>query len=201
MKKTILLNIAATITLAMILSSCNRSTKSVTVNGKSYEVDTFVVNHYDEIRIQDALKRDAFVQQIIRPTNSSSFGQKKAEVHWRAFDENTKSLDFAEEVGEVTVVHYEHGLEIIKDGQSWYYDGFEYDDYNLLLISAGMAILHRPRWEPVKIDFPSALRGRYLYPTNQEWDEYFSVYNYVLYKWNINRISDALVYPNPIKKY
>ena len=201
MKKSIFLSIAAAIVVAMTFGSCNNSTKSVKVGGQSYNVDTFVVAHHLESRVEEALLRDNFMQNKVLPTDASSFGEKKAEVCWRAFVEDVQNWNFVQEVGKVTVVHYENGLEIVKDGRSWFYDGFPYEEANLLHISGGLSILHQPRWEPVELDFiGSGLQFKYIYPQNSS-SETFYILSQALDNLDINRIGQVLASANAIKRY
>lgn len=137
----------------MTFSSCsNNSKSSIVVDGKSYSVDKFLLEHYTETHVKQALKRADAQVNVVRPTDASSFGAKKAEVTWYAYEEDLKSDLFVNKVGTVTVVHYENGIEIIKDGQHWFYDGFTYTrEWNMWSITASIAILDRSRWEPTRI--------------------------------------------------
>lgn len=202
MKKTLFLSIIGAIAIVMNFISCNQAKKNLVVNGITNSVDTFVVNHYSEHRIEGAISRDVATRDIIFPTDASSFGQKKAEVRWRAFDEDMQAVGHVREVGKVIVVHYEHGLEIIKDGQSWFYDGFEYDEDNLIDITAGISVLHRPRWEPVTFSYKgSLLVFEYSYPIQCQGQEWFSIGEDMRYDLNISNRGDVLDNPHAIKKY
>lgn len=202
MKINLILSIIGAIALVMNFSSCNQTKKTVEVDGIAYSVDSFIVNHYSEHRIEGAISRDVTMQNIIFPSDARYFGRKKAEVRWRAFDEDMQAVGHVREVGKVIVVHYEHGLEIIKDGQHWYYDGFEYDEDNLTDITAGISVLDRPRWEPVTLSFKgSFLVFDYLIPIRHPGQEWFDIGEDMLYNLEINYKTDALDYPNAIKKY
>jgi hypothetical protein len=148
-----ILSIIGAIALLMTFSSCsNNSKSSIVVDGKSYSVDKFLLEHYTETHVKQALKRADAQVNVVRPTDASSFGAKKAEVTWYAYEEDLKSDLFVNKVGTVTVVHYENGIEIIKDGQHWFYDGFTYTrEWNMWSITASIAILDRSRWEPTRI--------------------------------------------------
>lgn len=148
----------------MTFSSCsNNSKSSIVVDGKSYSVDKFLLEHYTETHVKEALKRADAQVNVVRPTDASSFGAKKAEVTWYAYEEDLKADLFVKKVGTVTVVHYEKGIEIIKDGNSWFYDGFEFREWNMWSITASIAILDRPRWEPTRIKFTEGVDFKYLY--------------------------------------
>lgn len=199
MDKKLILSIVVAIASTMTFSSCNGNSKSSNSGEGPGKVDSYAETHYSESQIKEAIQRDIDVQNFIRPTDASSFGEKKAEVKWRAFEKDMKEKIFVKEKGEVIIIHYEHGLEIIKDGQHWFYDGFEYDDYNISSISAGIAILHRPRWEPVCARFSGAdLLFEYLYPIGHKTIETFFIAETILEILNINRIGDIIL---SVKKY
>ncbi len=194
MNKKVLLSIIGAIALVMTFGSCKGNSQSSNSEEGPGKVDSYVETHYPETQVKKALQRDIEVQRVIRPTDASNFGVKKAEVQWRAFEKDMQVRHFVREVGKVTVIHYEHGLEIIKDGQSWYYDGFEYDEYNISSISAGIAILHRPRWEPVLVRFSgSDLLFEYLYPIGHTSIESFMISESDLYELGINYITDVVI--------
>lgn len=177
-------------------------TTTVDVDGQSYEVNKDIVARYTDTQISAALRRNAAAQA--RPTDASSFGAKKAEVKWRAFDYDIRKADFISEVGVVTVVHYEHGLEIIKDGTSWFYDGYQYEKVNIMNVAAAPAILDSPRWEPVDIRFNvSSWILEYTYPEGHAGtgSETISLNSFDLKKVNVNGIGDMLSYPDAIKEY
>lgn len=201
MRKELLLSIIIAIAVLMTFSSCVGNPK--TANGEdSGAVDEYVKTHYPESQVKGAIQREKEVQELVRPSDASSFGKKKAEVRWRALINDRTADHFVIEDGAVTVVHYEHGLEIIKDGASWYYDGFEYSENNIWNIGAGLSILHRPRWEPVNIIFSSTdLRFEYLYPVGHNNSEHFIIAESELYNLDINQRGDMLKYPNPITKF
>lgn len=194
MNKKVLLSIIGAIALVMTFGSCKGNSQSSNSEEGPGKVDSYVETHYSEIQVKEALQRDIEVQRVIRPTDASNFGVKKAEVQWRAFEEDMQVRHFVREVGKVTVIHYEHGLEIIKDGQHWFYDGFQYDDHNISSISAGMAILHRPRWEPVCARFSGAdLLFEYLYPIGHTSIESSFIAESDLYELGINGIGDIII--------
>ena len=202
MNKKLFLSIVVAIVATMTFSSCKGNSQSSNSEEGSGKVDSYVETHYPETQVKKALQRDIEVQTVIRPTDASNFGSKKAEVHWRALINDRTEDNFVKEDGMVTIVHYEHGLEIIKDGVSWFYDGFEYSEANVMQIGAGLSILHRPRWEPVNIRFSSTdLLYEYLYPVGHKSSESFIIAESELYKLDINQRGDILKYPNPITKY
>jgi len=160
-----ILSIIGAIALLMTFSSCsNNSKSSIVVDGKSYSVDKFLLEHYTETQVEQALKRADAQINVVRPTDASSFGVKKAEVSWRAFEKDLKADNQTKEVGTVTIIHYENGIEIIKDGNTWFYDGFEFREWNMWSITASIAILDRPRWEPTRVKFTDiGVEFEYLY--------------------------------------
>lgn len=193
MRKNVFLIIIGTIALVFELSSCNFATKRMNVDGVSQDIDTFVINHYHKNRIEKALQRDAAMNNVVFPTDARYLGVKKAEVTWRAFDEDFHHI--YRDLGVVTVVHYEHGLEIKKDGQSWYYDGIEYNEDNLTDISAALSILHRPQWEPALIGYKfNHYTYEFLYPLGNTVSETVSIIGEALYdKYKINYKTDLIV--------
>ena len=180
------------VSLIIMISSCKKSKVTVYAGGYACEVDTFAVNHYSKIRINQAIERNDYVQSVNRPSNSSSFGNKKAEVRWRVFSEDQKASRLYKIEGEATVVHYEHGIEIIKDGNSWFYDGFEYNEDNLTDISAAKSIFNE--WEPVKIGYNgSDLAYTFLYPRHYHGFEEYFIMQSDLKDIHINLYTDALI--------
>ena len=185
MSKKLFLSIVGAIVLAMTFTACSTNngkgsflnTTTIDVDGKSYSVDKSILEHYTETHVKQALKRADVQKDIMRPADASTFGAKKAEVEWCAFEEDLKADKFAKKVGTVTVVHYEDGLEIIKDGQSWFYDGFSYREENIRSISASLAILDSPRWEPAKIKLTDlGVEYEYLYLKNYNgWERWIMV--------------------------
>ena len=159
------MSIIGGIALVMTFTACsNNSKSSIVVDGKSYSVDKDILEHYNEIQVGQALKRADAQINVVRPTDASTFGAKKAEVKWRAFEDDLKADNQTKEVGTVTVIHYENGLEIIKDGNSWFYDGFEFDEWKMWCITASIAILDRPRWEPTRVKLTDiGVEFEYLY--------------------------------------
>lgn len=159
------MSIIGAIALILTFTACSNSSKSsIVVDGKSYSVDKFLLEHDNEIHVKQALKRADAQVNVVRPTDASSFGAKKAEVTWYAYEEDRKANLFVNKVGTVTVVHYENGIEIIKDGNSWFYDGFEFREWNMWSITASIAILDRPRWEPTRVNFTDiGVEFKYLY--------------------------------------
>lgn len=159
-----ILSIIGAIALVMTFTACLNNSKSyIVVDGKSYSVDKFLLEHYTETHVKQALKRADAQVNVVRPTDASSFGAKKAEVTWYAYEEDLKADKFVNKVGTVKVVHYENGIEIIKDGNTWFYDGFEFREGNMRSITASIAILDRPRWEPTRITFTEGVDFKYLY--------------------------------------
>ena len=204
-----LLAVAAVLTLAFgscsgksksPLSMLESSTEKFEVDGQSFDVDTAIANHYIEDRIIGALKRKIAQKNKVLPTDASTFGKKIGEVHWRAFEDDMKDENLVREVGEVTVVHYEKGLEIIKDGKSWFYDVYKYDKaHQFIHITAGISILDRERWEPVYLSttLNNCYMFEYMYPEDCYGVEFYSFIPSMLRTINVNNISDMWLPPYP----
>lgn len=194
-----ILSIIGAIALLMTFTACSNSSKSsIVVDGKSYSVDKFLLEHYTETHVKQALKRADAQVNVVRPTDASSFGAKKAEVTWYAYEEDLKSDLFVNKVGTVTVVHYENGIEIIKDGNTWFYDGFEFDEWNMWSITASMAIMDRPRWEPTRIKFTEGVDFKYLYMKDYNGFESWGMTSIAREKFGIKDKNDMIL---EYKKY
>lgn len=199
MNKKLFLSIIGAITLVMTFTAClNNSKTTVEIDGKSYDVDTFVVNHYTKTQVGEALKRSEAQKYVVRPTDASKFGAKKAEVCWVAFEDDLKAD--CQKVGTVTVVHYENGLEIIKDDQHWFYDGFPWEgEWKMWKTTASVAILDRPRWEPTDIKFTDiGVEFEYLYMKGYNGFESWIMSSYDREKFGIKDEDDIILY---YKKY
>lgn len=156
-------------------SSC---TKTVSINGVEYKIDCYSADNYSTMQqIHGALLREAYLGDVQRPVDASSFGKKTAELEWRAFKNPTKdesnpgSLKLTPiPAGTVTVIHYERGLEVKKDGKSWFYSAdwlyegnkfgdtpqdvfnfWEKEERTEPQISAVESILHPGVWEPATV--------------------------------------------------
>lgn len=175
--------------VAAVISSCagngnndpktanDDSKVSMKIDGVTAEVDTFTVNHYPDYVIKDALEREEHIKDLVRPTDASTFGQKKAKVVKRAFNANV------EEKGVVTIIFYEKGLEIIKEDKSWFYDRFIYDDFferSIRFVSAAESILHPGVWEPIWTDYllTKSWECHYIYDGDYEGRECFYIREY-----------------------
>lgn len=193
--KKLFLSIFGAIALMITCTACSDSkTTWVKVNGKMYSVDTFVVNHLTPEGVERAIIRAEALKDVIRPSDASSFGAKKAEVIWYAFEEDMKADLFVRKAGTVTVVHYESGIEIIKDGKSWFYDGFEYDICNLRYITACIENLERSRWEPAGvITTDIGVRYEYLCTKDNILSELWLIPNYEREKLGIKSVKDIIV--------
>ena len=184
----------------MTFTACSNNNKaSIMVDGKSNSVDKYLLEHYTETHVEQALKRADAQINVVRPTDASTFGAKKAEVSWRAFEEDLKADNQTKEVGTVTIIHYENGLEIVKDGNSWFYDGFEFREPNMWNISASIAILDRPRWEPTHVKFTDiGVEFEYLYLKDYNGWERWIMVSYAREKYGIKDVDDMIL---KYKKY
>lgn len=207
MKKKLFFIIVTAIAVSITFTACNSkgsqssSDSGTEENAQSYDLD-LLKKQYTQQRIDAALKRNIAVQNTVRPSDASTFGAKKAEVKWRAFEEDLSIDNLIREVGIVTVVHYEKGVEIIKDGTSWYYDGINYEKSNLMHVSAALAILDQPRWEPTYVQFSgTSLYCKFIYPEGHDEEESFFLFAFVLRSVDVNGIGDMLSYPDAIKEY
>ena len=194
------MSIIGAIALVMTFTACsNNSKSSIVVDGKSYSVDKDILEHNTETHVKQALKRADAQINVVRPTDASTFGAKKAEVKWRAFEYDLKADNFTKEVGTVTVIHYENGLEIIKDGNSWFYDGFEFEEWKMWRITASIAILDKPRWEPTDITFTDCgVEFEYLYLKNYNGWERWIMVSFAREKFGIKDEDDMIL---EYKKY
>lgn len=177
------------LSLITIISSCDQSKVTVyTEDGCAHKVDTSIMNQYGEVIVKRALKRDRLYSEENLPKDASNFGEKKAEFKWRAFIKDLNADNFFREEGFVTVVHYEKGLEIIKDGQHWYYDGYDFEEGNVNRYSGALSVLHSPRWEPVKVR--GDLSFEYDYPKDNNCLECFHISGTSAYNLKLNQLSD-----------
>lgn len=162
---------------------------TVTIDGKKVEVDTFTAKHYNKVYIDGALVREAYICKTTKPLSASSFGKKKAEQVWRAIRIN------ASEVGTVTVVYYEKGVEIIKDGQHWFYDGFQFTERYLRILSASESVLHPGVWEPVyaEIDYQGTFTFTFAYTGGCPDKEFIAFFDYQRQDLGITKIKDLII--------
>ncbi len=172
------------------------STTTVKIDGKSVEVDTFTAKHYTNDAIAEALVREKFTSKLPKISSASGFGKKKAEVVWRAFAPHGFSIDFVE-YGRATVVHYEKGIEIIRDGNSWFYGNIPYDGPSSIFhITAVESVLHPGVWEPAYADLSfggSDLELHFLYKGACKEDHWILFYDFQQKKYGINSNSDMQI--------
>ena len=194
MKKILFLTglvMAAVIVLGACSGSGGKKTK-IDVMGETVKVDTFTANHYNLYVINEALKRDKYVQKVTKPSSAKDFGRRLSEITWKAVKPDKKVA------GEVTILLYERGLEVVKDGKSWFYDfaNISYDgDKNL--ITATESILYPGVWEPAAVSINTAggddIQYWYIYDCGCEEKERFYLSKYDRRKLQIKTIPDLIV--------
>lgn len=138
--------------VAVVLFSCSNKQLengkvAIRIDGEKYVVPAETVEKFTESDIKLAWDRYNYLQEnnIKPPKDASEFGLKLFELYWKAVDRNCKVI------GLVTVVHYEKGVEVVKDGKSWFYD-FK----NFVMVSprrfefyAMESVMQPGVWEPV----------------------------------------------------
>jgi len=112
---------------------------------------------------------------------------------WKAFTPE-KKFD-----GEVTVIYYEKGVEIVKNGKSWYYD-YAHMSYigEKILITGTASVLYPGVWEPAVVSFAQGLYSReieywYIYDCGYKDRETFYMFDFQQEKLGIKRLSDLIV--------
>jgi hypothetical protein len=173
-------------------SGADRKTK-IEIKGQTVEVDTFTARHYGENKIYDALQRDEFVKKVSKPKDAKNFGKKLSLTIWKAFTPE----DIFD--GEVSVVYYEKGVEIVKNGKSWYYD-YAHMSYigEKNLITGTASVLYPGVWEPAVVSFAQGLYSReieywYIYDCGYKDRETFYMFDLQQEKLGIKRLSDLIV--------
>ncbi len=164
--------------------SAGDETVEITIMDGHYTVNRYTAETYSGIQqIRGALMREQNLEGVAQPTDASTFGKKTAEFEWKAFknptkDKNDRSVLDKTPVsaGTVKVIHYEKGIEVVKDGKSWFYDAAHLYSANNIgdtpeeiftfwaqkerqdpKISASESILHPGVWEPVVVSFSNIL--------------------------------------------
>ena len=177
------------------------STTTVKIDGKSVEVDTFTAKHYIEMHIAEALVREKFTSKLPKISNASGFGKKKAEVVWRTFAPHGINFSLIE-YGKATVIHYQKGVEIVRDGKSWYYANIPYDGLSSIFhITAVESVLHPGVWEPAYANLSfggSDLEIHFLYKGACKEDHWMTFYDFEQKKYGINSNSDMQI---SVKEY
>ena len=178
------------------------STTTVKIDGKSVKVDVFVADHYDEDEIAEALVREKFTAKLPKITDASSFGKKKAEVVWRTFAPHDIDAMLIE-YGQATVIHYEKGIEIVRDGRSWYYGNISYEDISSIVhVTAVESVLHPGVWEPAYLEVAPGshpnLRFHFLYKGACKEDHWILLYDFQQKRYGINSNADMQI---SVKEY
>lgn len=159
--------------------SASDETVEITIMDKSYTVNRYTAENYDpKLQIYGALLREQNLDGVIQPTDASTFGKKTAEFEWKAFKNPTKDKNNPSvldktlvSAGTVKVIHYEKGIEVVKDGKSWFYDAaylyksdesdsspvgvfvvMERKEMEEPCLSATESILHPGVWEPSTVE-------------------------------------------------
>lgn len=190
MKHLVLL--AGLVMAAAVCSCTSKGKTSLEINGKTVRVDTFTANHYTKFEIGAALARDSVVRKVKKPTSAADFGKKKYAIEWKAVNHKLEAN------GTVTVIHYEKGVEIVKDGKSWFYDfaNFRDDDCQNGCWSAAESVLYPGVWEPTGIIVSSIAKNlifSYMYTCKSDKYEVFGFFPYEYEEKNISSIEDLIV--------
>lgn len=175
------------------------STKIVKINGKSVEVDAITAKNFTPTKIGEAIVREKFTSQLPKITNASSLGKKRAEVVWRAIVPRINS----EDLGKVSVTYYDKGVQITKDGKSWFYGGIKYEGLSTLYhVTATESVLHRDVWEPVYVEVAVGnrpdFRYHFLHKGKCKEDHWLLLLAFDREEFNINSISDLQI---SVKEY
>lgn len=187
MRKMLFLLACLVMVSVMACSSSDRK-KTAEVWGEKVRVDTFSLSHYHPRTIHIALERDKYVSKVSKPKSASSFGKKLSETVWKAVMEDKT---FA---GEITIVRYEKGLEVIKDGQSWFYDFEHMSCGSKALFSAAEVILSPGEWEPVVVSQSDQdICFRYAYDCGWPDTQEFYMWDYEQKKFGIKGIDDLII--------
>lgn len=164
----------------------------IKMGDREVEVDTFIFNNYGEKKIYKAMQRDEYVKKVSKPKSAKEFGKKLSQTVWKAYAPRGIMI------GEVVVVCYEKGVEVDKDGKSWFYD-FAHMSYkgDKAAISATESVLHPGVWEPVGVSINtvggSDIEFQYLYDCGCPEEEVFYMFDYKQKKFNTYKIQDLIV--------
>ncbi len=164
----------------------------IKIGDREVEVDTFIFNNYGEKKIYKAMQRDEYVKKVSKPKSTAGFGRKLSRTVWKAYAPRDIFI------GEVIVTCYEKGVEVNKDGKSWFYD-FAHMSYkkDKALISATESVLYPGVWEPVavsvnKVGSPG-FKFLYIYDCGSPETEEFYMFGYEQKKFNTYKIEDLIV--------
>lgn len=196
---------------ALSCVSCSNKSEKVTVSqsspttdfktesGETVELDSFVVNHYNHLCINEALAREQFVSKVQKKQNAADFGKKRFVIKAKTLSQydvpvGTKGTPN----GEVSVIHYQKGVEVVRDGKSWFYDfaHFRFDDADTREYIAAESVLHPGVWEPVETGwgFYHDIELRFVYTCGYEDRmEKVSYSEGIVKKKNIKYDSDLII--------
>ena len=196
---------------ALSCVSCSNKSEKVTVSqsspttdfktesGETVELDSFVVNHYNHLSINEALAREQFVSKVQKKQNAADFGKKRFVIKAKTLSQydvpvGTKGTPN----GEVSVIHYQKGVEVVRDGKSWFYDfaHFRFDDADTREYIAAESVLHPGVWEPVETGwgFYHDIELRFVYTCGYEDRmEKVSYSEGIVKKKNIKYDSDLII--------
>jgi len=164
----------------------------IKMGDREVEVDTFVFNNYGEKKIYKAMQRDEYVKKVSKPKSAAGFGKKLSQTVWKAYAPRNIFI------GEVVVTYYEKGVEVDKDGNSWFYD-FAHMSYqgDKAAITATESVLHPGVWEPAVVSIStiggSDIKFQYLYDCGCPETEIFYMFDYEQKKFNTYKIQDLIV--------
>lgn len=175
-------------------TSGDGSTKIVKINGKSVEVDAYTAENFTPTKIGEAIAREKFTSQLPKIASAAAFGKKRAEVIWRAIVPHI----FTTDLGTVCVTYYDKGVQITKDGKSWFYGNINYEGLSTLYhVAATESVLHRGVWEPVYVETASGnnpdFRYHFLHKGKCKEDHWVLLLAFDREEFGINSISDLQV--------
>ncbi len=168
------------------------SKTTIKLGNREVEVDTFIFNNYGEKKIYKAMQRDEYVKKVPKPKNAQNFGKKMSKTIWKAYAPRNIFI------GEVVVICYEKGVEVNKDGNSWFYD-FDHMSYegDKAAITATESVLHPGVWEPAAVTINtvggSDLKFQYLYDCGCPEEESFYMFGYEQKKFNTYKVENLIV--------
>lgn len=191
-----------------LMSSCsskpNSDTHPVAQDTEMSTIDADVTKNYSKADIEKAQIREEIIKDFDKPNNASTFGKKICQSQKRLF---TFTLSGIKEVGVATLIVYQKGIEIDKDGKSWFYDfansteRFQQVDYPELNYTAVQSILHKDVWEPAYIssDLGTGTPSFYLRPIygnfakDEAQQEIFIFWNYAQGELNVTNTADFTI--------
>ena len=159
---------------------------------REVEVDSFIFKNYGEKKIYKAMQRDEYVKKVSKPKSAAGFGKKLSQTVWKAYAPRNIFI------GEVVVTYYEKGVEVNKDGKSWFYD-FAHMSYqgDKAAITATESVLHPGVWEPAVVTINTVgsqgFKFQYIYDCGCPETEIFYMFDYKQKEFNTYKIEDLIV--------